>query len=75
MTRHYSSGNNDDVRVEHDGIKLDRSDLEAVLFFLESEDEKEEGSTWIPRSLLKSYDNEELWIPRWKAEQLGCDHE
>lgn len=67
--------NDYDVLVKHDGIKLDRSDLGAVLFFLESVDEDEEGATWIPRSLLTNYDNDTLWIPKWKAEQLECDHE
>lgn len=63
------------VLVRHDGIKLDRDDLEAVLFFLESDAEEADGGTWIPRSLLKSYDEDELWIPEWKAEQLGCAYE
>ena len=65
----------EDVLIKHDGIKLDRSDLGAVLFFLESDQEDEAGTTWIPRSLLGAYDNKELWVPRWKAEQLGCDYE
>jgi hypothetical protein len=67
--------NDYDVLVKHDGIKLDRGDLGAVLFFLESADEDEEGATWVPRSLLTKYDNSELWIPKWKAEQLECDYE
>lgn len=68
--------NNDEVLVKHDGIKVDRNDLGAVLFYLESEEEsEEEGTTWIPRSLLGAYNEKELWIPRWKAEKLGCDYD
>jgi hypothetical protein len=64
-----------DVLVKHDGIKVDRDDLGAVLFELESADEDENGCTWIPRSLMAVYDDESFWIPKWKAEQLGCDFE
>lgn len=71
----WDNSGQEEVLIKHDGIKLDRSDLGAVLFFLESVDEDEEGATWIPRSLLKAYDNKELWVPRWKAEQLECEYE
>jgi hypothetical protein len=64
-----------DVLVKHDGIKVDRDDLGAVLFKLESTEEEADGCTWIPRSLMVAYDDEEIWIPKWKAEQLGCDFE
>ena len=48
----------------------DDEQYKAVLFFLEN-DEPE----WIPRSLLKSFDDDEMWIPKWKAEELGVDYE
>lgn len=63
---------NDYVRVEHEGIRRDDSSDGAVLFELESTDG---DVTWVPRSLLKSYDDEELWIPEWKAEDLEVDYE
>lgn len=66
--------NDYEVCVPHDGIKIDRKNAAAVLFYLESVD-AEPGCTWIARSLLKSYDNEELWIPKWKADQLECEHD
>ena len=58
------------VRVDHDGIRRDEPDEDdAVLFNLDGEHQ------WVPRSLLKSYDDEEMWIPKWKAEDLGADYE
>jgi hypothetical protein len=47
--------------------------LEAVLFNVDCDDDNDQA--WVPRSLLTSYDDEEMWIPEWKAEEIGADYE
>ena len=64
-------GRNEIVRVLHNGIKRDDAGDGAVLFYVDGD----EDEAWVPRSLLKSYDDEEFWTPLWKAEDLGCDYE
>ena len=61
------------VRVLHNGIEVDRDHLEAVLFNVDCDDKDDRA--WVPRSLLTSYDDEEMWIPEWKAEAIGADYE
>lgn len=62
------------VRAEHLGVKFDSDDQRAVLFVV-PEDVSDLGHVWVPRSLLKSYDEESMVIPQWKAEELEIDYE
>jgi len=64
---------NDYVLVQHNGVVVDRDDLNAVLFSVDCDEPDDQA--WIPRSLLESYDDDEMWIPEWKAEEIGADYE
>lgn len=67
-------GKRDYVKVMHDGIEVDKPERDdAVLFNVDCDEP--DAQVWIPRSLLKSFDADEMWIPEWKAEEIGADYE
>jgi hypothetical protein len=65
------------VKVEHEGVMKDDDGYAAVLFKAEGceGDGTRTQQVWIPRSQLKDWDEDEMIIPQWLADDRGLDWE
>jgi len=55
------------MKLVHDGIKVDKHNKNAMLFDFEG------NEVWIPRSVIGEYNDVEVTIKDWFAEENGLE--